>query len=91
MKNWEWTKALAESSMFWTQTENIIARMEAFNDTILVTAPSLIFLEKLQQPRLKAWQITIKTLTSENYLENSYIETLGQPISMQHVGLKLRD
>lgn len=58
--------------MFWIETRQGIARMEAFNDDFLVSVPSLEMFEELQQPLKKACtplQITVRTLSKDQTLE----------------------
>ena len=66
LKNWGWSKVLAEPSMFRTMTTNGIARMEADNDDFLVIAPTLQDLDNLAKPLEDGWQIKRQTLTAEN-------------------------
>ena len=60
LNNWGWQKVLAEPSMFWTTTQNGVARMEVDNDDFLVTAPTQADLDILSVP-LKAWKIKISS------------------------------
>lgn len=97
LRNWGWTKVLAEPSMFWTTTKNGVARMEVDNDDFLVTAPTENDLHQLTAPLKKAWGITVQKLTAEHSISTmhtvhmlpSHDADKESPRHFQHVGLKI--
>lgn len=56
LNNWGWKKEMAEPSMFFINTTNGVARMEADNDDFFVSAPTEQDLDNLAQPLKEAWQ-----------------------------------
>ena len=62
VKNWGWTKVLSEPSMFIIHAPNKVARMEAGNDDFLMSTLTKADLDRLSQPFIDAWQVTIQDL-----------------------------
>ena len=89
LKNWGWTKVLAEPSMFWISTPNVVARMEADNDDLFISAPTDTDLDNLEKPFIDAWQVTTQKLDHGISVEKSARTEHGPPQSFQHVGLKI--
>lgn len=87
--NWGWTKVLAEPSMFWINTPNGVARLEADNDDFFFSAPNDEDLDNITKPFIDAWQCTIQRLDHGQSIEKSARTEHGPPQSFQHVGLKI--
>ena len=89
LKNWGWTKVLAEPSMFWINTPNGVARMEADNDDFFISAPTDTDLDNMAKPFIEAWQVTSQKLDHGKSIEKTARREHGPPQSFQHVGLKI--
>ena len=75
--------------MFWNNTPNGVARMEADNDDFCMSAPTDTDLDNLEKPFIDAWQVTSQKLDHGIYIEKSARKEHGPPQSFQHVGLKI--
>lgn len=69
LKNWGWAKVLADSSMFWINAPNGVARIEADNDNFFISAPTDKDLDNLSAPLIEAWQVTIQKIDHGQSIE----------------------
>lgn len=67
--------------MFFIYVANIVARMEADNDELFVSAPTDDDLDRLAKPCIDAWQITILKLSHGKALERTAKTEHGPPMS----------
>lgn len=75
--------------MFWINTSNGVARLEADNDDFFMSAPTDTYLDNLEKPFIEVWQVTSQKLDQGQDIEKTARTEHSPPQYFQHVDLKI--